>query len=167
VADKAINLESERIAGYSVALTGGKTGYAQGVVILTSGGAVAGDANGLTVQSAPTASTWQYAAETGGITNTTTAVTIKAAAGAGVRNYLKSLNISHDTLGAATELAIRDGAGGAVLWRGKLQTPANPALGLTFDPPLKGTANTLMEVVTLTASVTGGVFVNATGYTGV
>ena len=37
---------------------------------------------------------------------------------------------------------------------------------ITFDPPLKGTANTLMEVVTLTATVTGGVFVNATGFTG-
>lgn len=170
MADKEINLTTERLAGYAVTLSSGKTGYAQGVVMLTSDGAVSGDANGLTVQSAPSASTWSYAAATGGIVNTTTAVTIKAAAGAGVRNYLKTLMVNHDTLGAATEIAIRDGAGGAVLWRGKLQTAATDISGgagvLAFDPPLKGTANTLLEVVTLTA-VTGGVYVNASGFTGV
>jgi hypothetical protein len=109
---------------------------------------------------------WSYAAATGGIVNTTTAVTIKTAAGAGVRNYLGTLILSNDTLGAATEVAIRDGAAGAVLWRGKLQTAASGAMSMVFAPPLKGTANTLLEVVTLTATVTGGVFVNATGYTG-
>lgn len=111
---------------------------------------------------------WNYAAATGGIVNTTTAVTIKAAAGAGVRNYLKSLEIAHDALGAATEFAVRDGAGGTILFRGKLQTTAIDAAGgagtIIFEPPLKSTANTLLEVVTLTA-VTGGVFVNAQGYT--
>lgn len=170
MADKEINLESERIAGYSVALTSGRTGYAPGVVLLTSAGAVLGDANGITTSSAPTAATWSYAAASGGIVNTTTAVTIKAASGAGVRNYLRTLTVSHDTLGAATEIAIRDGAGGTVIWRGKLQTPetdvSGGAGGMMFDPPLKGTANTLMEVVTLTATVTGGVFVNASGFTG-
>jgi len=127
-----------------------------------------GDTNGIAVQSGLSSTFWNYAAASGGIANTTTAVTIKAAGGASVRNYLKTLTIAHDTLGAATELAIRDGAGGTVLWRGKLQTAAvdsTSAASIEFDPPLKGTANTLMEVVTLT-QVTGGVFVNATGYTG-
>lgn len=128
----------------------------------------AADANGAVMQSGLSSTFWNYAAATGGIVNTTTAVTIKAAAGAGVRNYLKTLTLGHDALGAATEVAIRDGAGGAVLWRGKLQTAAvdsSQAASVEFDPPLKGAANTLMEVVTLTA-VTGGVFVNATGFTG-
>lgn len=127
-----------------------------------------GDANGLVVQSALSANFWNYAAASGGISNTTTAVTIKAAAGAGVRNYLKSLQISSEALGAATEIVIRDGASGTVLWREKIGT-AGYVNGrtLNFDPPLRGTANTLMEVVTLTASVTGAVFVNAQGYTGV
>ena len=128
-----------------------------------------GDTNGISVQSGQSATFWNYPAASGGIVNTTTAVTLKTAAGAGVRNYLKSMQVSHDLLGAATEIAVRDGASGTVLWRGKLQTPAaDAALGagtITFDPPLKGTANTLMEFVVLTA-VTGGVFVNATGYTG-
>lgn len=109
---------------------------------------------------------WNYAAAATGIVNSAVAVTIKAAGGAGVRNFLKSLQISSDTLGAATEIAIRDGAGGTVLWRQKLQTAALPLTTINFDPPLKGTANTLLEFITLTASVTGGVYANAQGYTG-
>jgi len=125
-----------------------------------------GDANGSVVQAGLSSTFWNYAAAASGIVNTTTAVTLKAAAGASVRNYLKTLTIAHDTLGAATELAIRDGAAGTVLFRTKLQTALQSDVVLTFDPPLKGSANTLMEVVTLTASVTGGVYVNATGFTG-
>lgn len=107
--------------------------------------------------------TWNYAAAASGIVNTTTAVTMKAAAAAGIRNYVNSLQIATDTLGAATELAIRDGASGTVLWRGKLQTTALPQTTINFDPPLRGTAATLLEAVTLTA-VTGGVYVNAQGF---
>lgn len=106
---------------------------------------------------------WSYAAASGGISNTTTAVTIKAAAGAGLKNCVASLQLSADALGTATEFAIRDGAGGTVLWRTKIQTA-----GLTSSsPPLSaaicGTANTLLEVVTLTASGTGAVYFNAQG----
>ncbi len=107
---------------------------------------------------------WQYAAATSGIASTTTAVTIKAAAGSGIRNYITSLSIAHDTLGAVTEFAIRDGAGGTVIFRTKLQTTAKEDTIITFPSPLFSTANTLLEVVTLT-SVTGGVFVNASGFT--
>jgi hypothetical protein len=110
---------------------------------------------------------WAYAAATGGIVNTTTAVTVKTAAGAGVRNFVTGLQISTDALGAATELVIRDGAGGAVLWRTKLGTAAiNGPLEVNFAVPLVGSANTLLEIVTLTATVTGGVYVSVQGYTG-
>lgn len=108
--------------------------------------------------------TFNYAAATTGIVNTTTAVTIAAAAGSGRRNYLTRLQLATDTLGAATEFAVRDGAAGTVLFRTKLNTTAMASQNFTFDPPLRGTANTLMEIVTLTASVTGGVFANAQGY---
>lgn len=139
---------------------------ATGVVLLDSAGNERpSDANGIVVQSAASSTFWNYAAASGGIANTTTAVTIKAAAGAGVRNFLQTLAIAHDTLGAATEFAIRDGAAGTVLFRTKLQTTAKEDTSYFFDPPLKGTANTLMEIVTLTA-VTGGVFANAQGFTG-
>lgn len=107
---------------------------------------------------------WSYAAATGGIANTTTAVTIKASAGTGKRNYITGCTVGHDTLGAATEFAIRDGAAGTVLFRRKLQTTAQEAIPIDFRTPLRGSAATLLEVVTLTA-VTGGVFVNCQGYT--
>jgi hypothetical protein len=108
---------------------------------------------------------WSYPAAASGIVNTTTAVTIKAAAGAGIRNYLKSLQVEAATLGGATELVIRDGAAGTVIWRTQLQTVALPLTTINFDPPLRGTANTLMEAATLTA-VTGGIYLNAQGYAG-
>lgn len=126
-----------------------------------------GDTNGLAVQPALSSTFWNYAAAASGIVNTTTAVTVKAAAGASVRNYVMAMQCSHDALGAATEFAIRDGAAGTVMWRGKMQTAATDMTGNTinFEPPLKGTANTLVEIVTLTA-VTGGVYCNLQGYTG-
>jgi len=126
-----------------------------------------GDTSGLLVQHyALTGSRWSYAAAAGGITNTTTAVTIAAAAGAGLRNYLTGMQIFADTLGTATEIAIRDGAAGTVLWRGKIGTGGSfVGAEIKFTCPLKGTANTLMEFVTLTASGTGSVYVNAQGYT--
>ena len=107
---------------------------------------------------------WQYAAASGGISNTTTAVTIKAAH-ATLRNYITSIQIAAEALGAATELAIRDGAGGTVLWRTKIGTGGITAgEAIVFPVPLKGTAATLLEVVTLTASVTGAVYVNCQGF---
>lgn len=114
---------------------------------------------------APPAADWSYAAAASGIVNSTVAVTIKAAAGAGMCNYLTSLQIMAEALGAATELAIRDGAAGTVIWRTKIGTGGlTTGLQLNFPSPIRSTANTLLEVVTLTASVTGAVYVNAQGY---
>ncbi len=126
-----------------------------------------GDTNGTVSIPALTATYWNYAAAAGGIVNTTTAVTVKAAAGASIRNYISSMQCSSDALGAATEFAIRDGAAGTVLYRSKFQTVGLPdGREVTFNPPLKGTANTLVEIVTLTASVTGAVYCNLQGFTG-
>lgn len=107
---------------------------------------------------------WNYAAASGGILNTTTAVTIKTAAGAPYRNYLTSLQIQSEALANASELAIRDGAGGTVLWRIKIPVTGLDLKQIKFDDPLKSTSSTLLEVVTLTASVTGAVYFNAQGY---
>jgi len=107
---------------------------------------------------------WSYVSASGGIANTTTAVTIKAAAGAGIRNYITALQLASDTLGGTTEIVIRDGAGGTVIWRMKLQITPLSITNITLPSPIKSTANTLLEVALLTA-VTGGVFVNAQGYT--
>lgn len=108
---------------------------------------------------------WAYAAASSGIVNTTSAVTIKAAASSGNRNYITSVQIMAEALGTATEVAIRDGAGGTVLWRTKIGTGGLTAgLNVNFVIPLKGSAATLLEVVTLTASSTGAVYFNAQGF---
>jgi hypothetical protein len=109
--------------------------------------------------------TWNYAPPTGGLTNTTTAVTIKAAV-ASQRGNISSIQLSHSPLGAATEFAIRDGAAGTVLWRHTIPlTTAEGLFSVVFDPPIRQAAvNTLLEIVTLTASVTGAVYFNAQGF---
>lgn len=141
-----------------------------GVVALTCDAngancAPGGDRAGIVVQPGLSATHWSYAAAASGLTNTTTAVTIKTAAGAGIRNCITSLQILHPALGAASEVAIRDGAGGTVLWRGIASTAAAQQSVTPFPVPICGTANTLLEAVTLTATVTGGVYVNVQGFT--
>lgn len=114
----------------------------------------------------PTSNLWNYAAAASGIVNTTTAVTIKAAGAAGVRNFISSIQIMHEVLTNATELAIRDGAAGTVLWRTKIPAGVAGVFDPPFRSPIKGTAATLLEVVTLTASGAGAVYFNAQGFTG-
>jgi len=107
---------------------------------------------------------WSYVAASGGILNTTTAVTLKTAAGAPYRNYLTSIQVQAEALANATEIAVRDGAGGTVLWRIKIPTTGLDLKQIDFADPLKSSSATLLEVVTLTASGTGAVYVNAQGY---
>lgn len=105
---------------------------------------------------------WSYAAAAGGLVNTT-GVTAKAAGAAGVRNYIKSVDVvnSHATIG--TEVVIRDGAAGTVLWR-TYAAPAGGGISKTFDPPLRGSTATLVEIAEVTATATSGVLVNLQGY---
>jgi len=108
---------------------------------------------------------WSYVAASGGITNTTTAVTLAAGAGSGVRNYITSLQVSSDTLGTATEVVIRDGVGGAALWRAKIGTAGTVGIqDIRFHPPLRGSSNTLVEAACVTATGTGSIYLNAQGY---
>lgn len=108
---------------------------------------------------------WHYAAAAGGIVNSTSAVTLAAAAGAGKRNYLATLDLSASASTTATEIVVRDGAGGAVIWRGRIGTAGMDARSITFSPPLKGSANTLLEFVGLTAAgSSSAIYVNAHGF---
>lgn len=106
---------------------------------------------------------WSYAPPAAGLVNSTTAVTIKTAAGAGIVNYLTCANISTETMATATELVIRKGAAGTVLYRTKLNT-ALQRFDVKFDPPLRSDANQLLEIALLTLSATGAVYFNAQGY---
>ena len=65
----------------------------------------------------PISARWAYAGATGGLT-TTAEATIQAAA-AGKRHILKFLQVKN-TSATATELEIRDGASGTVIWRGQI-----------------------------------------------
>lgn len=108
---------------------------------------------------------WSYVAASGGITNTTTAVTLAGGAGSGVRNYITSLQVSSDTLGTATEVVIQDGVAGTVLWRAKIGTAGTVGIqGIRFHPPLRGSTNTLLEAACVTATGTGSIYLNAQGY---
>ena len=125
------------------------------------------DINGSVSITNTTLNDWTYVAAAAGILNTTTAVTIKTAAAAGLKNYIESCQLMSEPLTAATEFAIRDGAAGPVLWRTKITATGIPqGISINFDPPLRGTAATLLEVVTLTASVAGAVYVDCQGSTG-
>lgn len=105
--------------------------------------------------------TWNYAAASGGIVNTT-GVTIKAAAGAGVRNYITCLSVINGHATTSTDVQIRDGASGTVIWRGFAQA-AGGGVREVFSIPLRGTANTLLEVACGTTGA--AVYVNVCGYT--
>lgn len=106
---------------------------------------------------------WSYAAASGGISNTTTAVTIKTASGAGVRNYVTSIQVMSEALTNATELTIENGDG-TVLWRTKITTAGLPTDPIRFDDPIRSTANQSLQVRTVTASGTGAIYFNAQGY---
>jgi len=106
---------------------------------------------------------WSYAAESGGLVNSTAAVVIKAASGANVRNYITSVQVMAEALTNATELTIENGDG-TVLWRTKITTAGLPTDQIRFDDPIRSTANQSLQVRTVTASGTGAVYVNAQGY---
>lgn len=108
---------------------------------------------------------WSYAAAASGIVNSNAAVSIRAAQ-TGKKNFVVSVQLMAEALGTATEVAIRDGAGGTVLWRVKISTSGLlQGTSYYFDPPIQGSTGNLLEVLTLTASGTGAVYFNAQGYT--
>lgn len=114
----------------------------------------------LTLPYAMPGSTWSYAAASGGIVNTT-GVTAKLAAGAGVRNYITSIQVINGHASVDTDVQIRDGAAGTVLWRGFAKFGGG-GISCKCDPPLRGTANTLVEVACGTTGA--AVYVNLQGF---
>lgn len=108
--------------------------------------------------------TWSATAAAGGLV-TTTAVTLKAAGAAGVRNYIKSIRVvnSHPTI--SSEVVIRDGAAGTVLDRGWAQAGGG-GYSTIFDPPLRGSTATLVEIAEITATATTGIVYTVSGYSG-
>ena len=101
---------------------------------------------------------FSYASAAGGVVNTTDVV-LAAAAGAGLRRYIKSMTLSNNSA-TATEVVLKDGA--TIIWRGHL--PANaPNVCVNFDCPLKTSANAALNFACITTAA--AVYVNAQGYT--
>lgn len=92
-----------------------------------------------------------------GIYNSTTSVAMKAAAGAGIRNYLTWLAISPDV--SVTFVEVRDGA--SVIFRQRVGNGA--PMVIPFPTPLRTTANTALNVAGNDGTT---VYWSAGGYTG-
>lgn len=106
---------------------------------------------------------WQYAAPVGGITNSTTPVTLKAAE-AGKRNYVASAHMSA-TQGTGDHVLIVK-SGSTVLMRANVDMGANGDRGGQVQFPL-GLEGGVNEAITIEmgAADAGTVYVNAMGYT--
>ena len=104
------------------------------------------------------AQTWSYATATLGVVDTA-ADEAKAAGGAGVRHYITSAQVINAHATTSTEVEIRDGA--TVLWRGWAQA-AGGGCAAKFDPPLRGTANTAVNVANITTA--SQTYFNLQGY---
>lgn len=104
---------------------------------------------------------WSYAAAAAGLV-TTSEVTAKAAAGAGLRNYVTSIQVtnSHPTIGS--EVQILDDTAGTVIHRGF----AAPLGGYTATlvVPIKSAVNKPISIKEATGTASTGILVNLQGY---
>jgi hypothetical protein len=104
------------------------------------------------------ASTWLYA--------TPAAVTdsandeAKAAGAAGVRNYVTGIQVMNGHATVGTAVKILDGA--TVIWHGWAE-PTGGGCSATFNPPLRGTAATAVNVINVTTG--SSTFYNLQGFT--
>jgi hypothetical protein len=102
---------------------------------------------------------WQYAGAAGGITGTADVV-LKAAAAAGIRNYVTSIDLRNAHATVATEVVIKDGS--AVIWRQLLPAAMAAPVNIVFPTPLRGSAATAVNFACLTTGAQ--VYVNVQGY---
>lgn len=102
---------------------------------------------------------WVYATPVASPITVNTAVAMKAAAGANIRNYVTGFT-AYNNSATASVISIQDGT--TVVYTDYL--PANGAIRVTFPTPLRGTANTAMNVVLATAATS--TYVSAQGFVG-
>lgn len=141
--DAVISGSPHRIAGR--ALTASYTAVATGD---TADLITTLDGRQITLPNAIPENTWLYAAASGGIVNTTD-VAAKAAAAAGIRNYVTGIQVRNSSA-VATEFVIKDGA--TVIWRTQLPATMAGSQDVSFDPPLRGTAATAVNVACITTA---------------
>ncbi|MCX7369856.1 MAG: hypothetical protein NTX90_13370 [Alphaproteobacteria bacterium] len=101
---------------------------------------------------------WFYVSAAGGIVNNT-ALQVRAAAGAGLRNYVQAIQLTNANA-VATEFLILDNV--TPLWRGFLPASNASTFDFEFIVPLRGTANTILNVQCVTTGAQ--VYANLQGY---
>jgi hypothetical protein len=90
---------------------------------------------------------WSYAGAAGGIVGTADVV-LAAAAGAGLRRYLTSLQLKNAGT-VATEVVVRDGV--TVIWHGHLGAAMGATETHVFADPLRSSPNAALNLASLTA----------------
>ena len=86
-------------------------------------------------------------------------VVVKTAVSGTVKNYITSFQYQN-TSEVATELVIKNGA--TVIWRGYAPASMTVPANVTFNTPIKGSANTALNVACVTTGA--NVYVNVQGY---
>lgn len=93
-----------------------------------------------------------------------TAVTGMGAQGSGVRNYLTQCTVSNSHASVGTDIVLKDGSGGSVLWTFPAAANYGGAV-VPFPTPIKTTANTALYAANITTGASTKV--SCTGYKGV
>lgn len=102
---------------------------------------------------------WSYAAVSGGEVGTAD-VAVKAAAAAGLRNYMTWLTAENVHATVDTEFVVKDGS--TVIYRGFVKALGVAPLRITFPSPLKSTAATALNIANITTG--SQVYFNCGGY---
>lgn len=90
----------------------------------------------------------------------TASTQVLAAAGAGIRNYVKTITVTNSHATTDTVIQLLDGAGVKDQVYAKASTASYT---ITYDPPLRGTANTAFNAQNVTTG--SNTFIHASGYT--
>ena len=105
---------------------------------------------------------WSYAAESGGI-NDTSDVTLAADPGANNVIYLTALQLMNSDASVSTEVVIKSGS--TVLWRIMLEAGMLTPISVMFPQPLRSDVSTALTAACITTAAE--VYVNAQGYSAV
>lgn len=111
-------------------------------------------------QHAPSEVTWQYATPVATPVTTTTAVVLRTAGAASIRNHVTAIQLIN-TSATAGAVSIQDGT--TVIWSTWLPANMTAPCDFVFDVPLRGTAATAINFV---ANAAMNIFVSAQGYQG-
>jgi hypothetical protein len=115
----------------------------------------------ITKSYAPSEVTFQYATPVATPVTTTTAVALRAAGAASIRNHLTNIQLIN-TNAQAGAVSVQDGT--TVIWSTWLPASMVAPVSFQFDIPLRGTAATAMNFVANTGGMS--IYVSAQGYQG-